>query len=218
MGETAAVAPPPRAPEDAFAALFEPGQVIGRYVVLSVLGQGGMGVVLAAYDPELDRKVAVKLVRPDMMRSGSRDRMIREARSMARLSHPSVISVYDAGEHQGAIYIAMEFVDGKTLSDLLPSLDGWRGALEVLLPAARGLASAHAQELVHRDFKPDNVMLARDGRVHVMDFGLARDFDLDEAGDPIGVQRSSDGIVSGRSRLAGTPAYMAPEQHRGRSV
>ncbi|MEM6293633.1 MAG: serine/threonine-protein kinase [Myxococcota bacterium] len=233
LGETAAVAPPPRAPEDAFAALFEPGQVIGRYVVLSVLGQGGMGVVLAAYDPELDRKVAVKLVRPDMMRSGSRDRMIREARSMARLSHPSVISVYDAGEHQGAIYIAMEFVDGKTLSDLLPSLDGWRGALEVLLPAARGLASAHAQELVHRDFKPDNVMVADDGRVLVMDFGLAR-ADGDEpirrsdtgphALNLLAAARSSSALgdsdiaLTRAGSMMGTPAYMPPEQFLGGRV
>ncbi len=232
LGQTAAVAPPARASEDAFTALFQSGQVIGRYVVLSVLGQGGMGVVLAAYDPELDRKVAVKLVRPDMMRSGSRDRMIREARSMARLSHPSVISVYDAGEHEGAIYIAMEFVEGKTLSELLPSLNGWRAVLDVMIPAARGLAAAHAQELVHRDFKPDNVMVAHDGRVLVMDFGLARaDGDepiradtgphqihlLEEARSSSALG-DSDVALTRAGAMMGTPAYMPPEQFLGGRV
>ncbi len=208
-----------------------PGEMIGRYVVLGSLGQGGMGVVVAAYDPELDRKVAIKLVRPEASSSSARDRMVREARSMAKLSHSNVVSVFDAGEHDGAIYIAMEFVAGGTLTEHMKASCEWRDVLALFLPAGRGLAAAHESGLVHRDFKPDNVMVGDDGRVRVMDFGLARREGASEpsqaATEAIEVSDSNVSAVLGDSidpaltragALMGTPTYMAPEQFHGHVV
>lgn len=151
------------------------GASLGRYVVLGLLGRGGMGEVYAAYDPELDRKIAVKLLRG---RTGGADggtRLLREAQAIARLSHPNVVVVYDVGTFQESVFIAMEFVEGNTLGYwLTAAARGWREVLEVYLAAGRGLAAAHAAGLVHRDFKPENVMLTKGGQVRVMDFGLAR--------------------------------------------
>ncbi len=152
-----------------------PGDRIGRFVVLAKIGAGGMGVVYAAYDPELDRRVAIKRIRdrgrPDDVR---RIRLQREAQAMARLSHPNVITVYDVGEFEGDVYVAMEFVEGDTLGAYLrqrqPSV---REIIRIFCAAGRGLAAAHAAGLVHRDFKPDNVLIDAAGRVRVMDFGLA---------------------------------------------
>src|SRR6478735_6080524 len=156
------------------------GATIGRYVVLGLLGRGGMGEVYAAYDPELDRKIAVKLLRA---RGGGaesdadgRTRLLREAQAIARLSHPNVVVVYDVGTFRESVFIAMEFVEGNTLGYwLLAETRRWREVLEVYQAAGRGLVAAHAAGLVHRDFKPDNVMLTKSGQVRVMDFGLARE-------------------------------------------
>ncbi len=202
-----------------------PGDSIGRYVVLNELGAGGMGVVLAAYDPELDRKVAVKLVRPDAQSTASRERMVREARSMAQLSHANVVSVFDAGEHDGAIFIAMEYVEGATLTDRQPELQGWAAVLDLFVAAGRGLSAAHERGLVHRDFKPDNVMVGDDGRVRVMDFGLARRegesmrsdaasaaLELSDSNVSAALGDSLDQTLTREGTLMGTPAYMAPEQ------
>ena len=200
-----------------------PDEVLGRYVVLYRLGAGGMGVVYAAYDPNLDRKVALKLLRkvsddPSKRKRGQ-ERLMAEARALARLSHPNVIAVHDVAVHDGRIVVAMEFVDGETLTARLAREPmPWRKALDVLAEAGRGLAAAHGAGLVHRDFKPDNVMLARDGRVHVMDFGLAREFEIEEAVSGLTDEAPMTKSGEGRSRLAGTPAYMAPEQHRGLPV
>lgn len=187
------------------AVLLDRGALVGRYVVLHPVGQGGMGVVYAAWDPELDRKVALKLVRPG--RAGSDPhRTLHEAQAIARLSHPNVIAVYDAGRCGDQVFLAMELVEGRTLREWLAESPRrpWREVLDVFLLAGSGLAAAHAAGLVHGDFKPENVLLGEDGRVRVADFGLARralPADTGE-GEPGGA-------------VSGTPAYMAPELPRG---
>ncbi len=156
------------------------GASIGRYVVLGLVGRGAMGEVYAAYDPELDRKVAVKLLRAqvganDLTTSEAKARLLREAQAIAKLSHPNVIVVHDVGSFGDRVFVAMEFVDGNTVGYwLLAAKRSWRDVLRVFMAAGRGLASAHAAQLVHRDFKVENVMVGRDGQVRVMDFGLAR--------------------------------------------
>src|SRR5580692_5487852 len=170
--------PPPNAAGEETGLLK--GATIGRYVVLGLLGRGGMGEVYAAYDPELDRKIAVKLLRT---RGGSgeaasdgKTRLLREAQAIARLSHPNVVIVYDVGTFCESVFIAMEFVEGHTLGYWLQAeTRGWREVLDVYVAAGRGLVAAHAAGLVHRDFKPDNVMITKSGLVRVMDFGLARE-------------------------------------------
>src|SRR5450432_326922 len=155
------------------------GASIGRYVVLGLVGRGGMGEVYGAYDPELDRKVAVKLLRVKpgngVTLSEGRQRTLREAQAIARLSHPNVVVVYDVGTFEDKVFIAMEFVEGHTLTYWLESQRRtWQEILKVFVAAGRGLAAAHDKGLVHRDFKPDNVMVGSDNQVRVMDFGLAR--------------------------------------------
>jgi serine/threonine protein kinase/tetratricopeptide (TPR) repeat protein len=152
------------------------GTSLGRFVILGLVGRGAMGEVYGAYDPELDRKVAIKLVRA---RAGdaaeSRARLMREAQATAKVSHPNVVTVYDAGTFQERVFIAMEFVEGHTLRYWLQARSRtWPEVVEIFTAAGRGLAAAHEKELVHRDFKPDNVMVGSDGQVRVMDFGLAR--------------------------------------------
>jgi serine/threonine protein kinase/tetratricopeptide (TPR) repeat protein len=152
------------------------GATIGRYVILDTLGIGGMGVVYKAYDPELDRPVALKLWRGDGQEAAAfRNRLVREAQALARLSHPNVIAVHDVGTYNDSVFVAMEFVEGHTLREWLRLEPRSQAAIvDVFLAAGTGLAAAHGAGLVHRDFKPDNVMVGRDGRVRVLDFGLAR--------------------------------------------
>ena len=133
------------------------GVLVGRYVVLQELGAGGMGVVYAAYDPELDRKVAIKLLLPS--RGGAlggqgRTRLLREAQALAKLAHPNVVAVHDVGTHEERVWMAMEFVQGQTLAHWLGQRRSWREVLDVLEAAGRGLAAAHRAGLLHRDFKP----------------------------------------------------------------
>jgi len=172
------------------------GSAIGRYIVLGLVGRGGMGDVYAAYDPELDRKIAVKLLRTKS-RAGQgategRTRLLREAQAIAKLSHGNVVVVYDVGTFQDAVFIAMEFIEGDTVRYWLNAESrDWRDVMRVFVAAGRGLAAAHEAGIVHRDFKPDNVMVGQDGKVRVMDFGLARqqsdttavDADLRRGGD-----------------------------------
>jgi serine/threonine protein kinase len=170
---------PPSAPTDTAAVPLARGACIGRYVVLGLVGRGGMGEVYAAYDPELDRKVAVKLLRVKAGNGVSltegRQRTLREAQAIARLSHPNVVVVFDVGTFEEKVFIAMEFVDGNTVTYWLEQKPRtWREILNVFIAAGRGLIAAHEKGLVHRDFKPDNVMVGKDGQVRVMDFGLAR--------------------------------------------
>ncbi len=205
---------------------LERGASLGRYLVLDRLGQGGMGVVYTAYDPELDRRLAVKLLRPDAGAAQAetrRTRLQREAQAMARLSHPNVIAVHDVGTAGDQVFVAMELVDGVTLKRWLAAeRRPWRDVLALFVQAGRGLAAAHDAGLIHRDFKPDNVLVGKNGVARVTDFGLARPAGRDETG---GGQEETGDTPSPRAlglnltetgAILGTPAYMAPEQHRGR--
>ncbi len=185
---------------------------VGRFSVLERIGQGGMSIVYAAYDDELDRKVALKLLHPEgASKHQAPERLRREAQAIARLSHPNVIPVYEVGEHEGQVFLAMEFVRGVTLRSWLGGRPrAWSEVSEVLLQAARGLAAAHRAGIVHRDFKPDNVMVDDDGRVRVLDFGVAA-VGLDEAADTMLDIRPRDAKLTHDGSLIGTPIYMAPE-------
>ena len=196
------------------------GSVIGRYTVLSRLGSGGMGVVFAAYDPELDRRVAIKLLKSYGVRPNDPARLQREAQALAKLDHRNVVSVYDVGRSEGQVFVAMEFVRGQTLGrwmrDAGPAPRPWREVIRVFTEAGRGLQAVHEAGLIHRDFKPDNVMMGDDGRVRVMDFGLARP--VDSAGEDAATSTDaagSEGSLTQTGALLGTPVYMAPEQLRG---
>jgi serine/threonine protein kinase len=149
---------------------------LGRYTVLGMVGKGAMGEVYAAYDPDLDRKVAIKLLRVGRGSAGEgRIRLMREAQAIAKLSHPNVVTIYDVGTFQNDVFIAMQFVDGHTIGYWMHAEPrDWPEVLRVFSEAGRGLAAAHEKGMVHRDFKPDNVMIGLDGSVRVMDFGLAR--------------------------------------------
>ncbi|HVH98171.1 MAG TPA: serine/threonine-protein kinase, partial [Enhygromyxa sp.] len=234
------------------------GASIGRYVLLERLGAGGMGVVFAAWDTKLERRVALKLIsnrNPDLHRQ-LQARLKREAQAMARLRHPNVVSVYDSEEADGRLFITMEYIDGVSLRRWLqdPSRTGPE-IVAAFRQAGEGLAAAHAQGVIHRDFKPDNVLIANDGRVLVLDFGLAswatsssgvatqpsepRARSGDDPGeleddDPPSDEAARTSIEaptigSAGEQLAtnnltmpgavlGTPAYIAPEQHRGQPI
>ncbi|MCY1060752.1 tetratricopeptide repeat protein [Nannocystis sp. SCPEA4] len=203
-------------PEPAGPRLRARGSTCGRYLVLDVRGAGGMGVVYTAYDPELDRRVALKLVRPQVGAANLRERLAREARVLARISHPNVVPIYDVGESDGEVFIAMEFVPGPTLARWqTEATRPWRAILDMYLQAARGLAHAHAAGVVHRDFKPGNALVGPDGRVRVVDFGLAVAPSEASAGEPASLASAS---LTATGALVGTPAYMAPEQWRGAPV
>jgi serine/threonine protein kinase len=199
------------------------GATLGRYVIKGVLGVGGMGIVYRAHDPQLGRLVALKVVRPGGgpgTRAESRSRLVREAKAMARVAHPNVIVVHDAGSVDDQMFIAMELVDGENLDVWeRAALRSWREKLDVYLQAARGLAAAHEANLVHRDFKPANALVARDGRLRVLDFGLARkvsdgpDERVDDGGRDDRAGASMTLTMAGA--VMGTPQFMSPEQHRG---
>ncbi len=195
------------------------GSKVGRYVMLDLLGSGAMGVVFAAYDPELDRRVALKLLRERTGDEGRNARMVREARATARLAHPNVVVVHDVGEFEGNVFMAMELVVGGTLGDWLGDRERSRDAiLEVFLEAGEGLVAAHAAGLVHRDFKPANVLMGDDGRARVTDFGLARageNTDARTRDDFVTLSGSGEVAVTRTGALVGTPAYMSPEQFLG---
>lgn len=195
------------------------GEAGGRYVLLSVLGGGAMGVVHAAFDRQLDRKVALKFLSsvPHEDAARARARLQREAQALAKLAHPNVVVVHDVGVLDDEVYVAMELVQGGTLRGWLASRTRTvREVLAVMQQAGEGLAAAHAAGLVHRDFKPDNVLVGDDGRVRVTDFGLARS--ADAGGLEVG-PHADDGVrvatLTQTGVRAGTPAYMAPEQNAG---
>ncbi|HVZ89671.1 MAG TPA: protein kinase [Polyangia bacterium] len=195
------------------------GTLVGRYTVLTLVGHGGMGEVYAAYDPQLDRKVALKLLRTQRAdTSRGEARLLREAQAIAQLSHPNVVTVYDVGTFDGRVFVAMEYVEGETLSSWLADRPRSRAdILTVFLRAADGLAAAHAAGLVHRDFKPQNVLVGRDGSVRVTDFGLVRRLEAPEpAAEPaeLCLDQAKDVSLTQTGELVGTPRYMAPEQFR----
>ncbi len=207
---------------------YQRGDSLGRYVVLDKLGEGAMGAVYTAYDPELDRRVALKVLHPQAASSEAKTQgqgwLAREAKAMARLSHPNVIQVFDVGtlEGSGDVYIAMEHVDGETLRDWLIAEERTPGeVLDVFRQAARGLAHAHSQGVVHRDFKPDNCLIDRAGRVRVIDFGIARTEAADEhlPPAPSGETAKIASLVQTQAgMIIGTPAYMSLEQLEGRAA
>ena len=187
------------------------GAIIGRYVVLGLLGRGGMGEVYAAYDPELDRKIAVKLLRArghgDAAVAEGKTRLLREAQAIARLSHPNVVVVYDVGTFRDSVFIAMEFVEGNTVGYWLEAKPRkLKEVLDVFMAAGRGLVAAHAAGLVHRDFKPDNVMITRSGQVRVMDFGLARQQGRDDE-PSLAVQK----VLDAQERAAALAETVEPD-------
>ena len=207
------------------------GATVGGYTILSLIGRGGMGEVYVAYDPDLDRKVAIKLLRPSLAEAAEgRVRMLREAQALAKLQHPNVVVVYGVGLLDESVFLAMEFIDGMTAASWLRAeRRGWRDVLRVFLAAGRGLAAAHDAGMIHRDFKLENLMITRDGQVRVMDFGLARAVASDRADDGIELNATAiltetddDGPVAASPLLhasltrtgaqVGTRLYMAPEQ------
>ncbi len=185
---------------------------VGRFVVHRRLGAGAMGIVFEAWDPKLDRKIALKLLRGPRADARAAERLLREARALAQLRHPNVVAVHDVGVHAGQVFIAMDFVEGTTLAEWSSSPRGYAEILDVFVAAARGLAAAHEAGLVHRDFKPDNVLVTADTEPLVVDFGVARtQLDEGEAAEPVPHASMS---MTGTGALVGTPAYMAPEQLR----
>ena len=200
---------------------------MGRYTVLALVGRGGMGEVYAAYDPKLDRKIALKLIAADTSRSEARAeaRLLREAQAIAKVSHPNVVTVHDAGTFGARVFIAMEFIDGGTLKDWLAGATRTRAEiLAVFADAARGLAAAHAAGLVHRDFKPLNVMVAGEGTVRVTDFGLVRQLGQTDPGEESAAPAATLGAgeasvdLTRTGEMVGTPRYMAPEQFKGEAL
>jgi tetratricopeptide (TPR) repeat protein len=196
------------------------GSQVGRYLVLETIGAGGMGVVYAAYDPNLDRRIALKLLLSDTPSgAGASDRLLREAQAMARLAHPNVVTVHDVGTVGEEVFVAMEHVEGKTLASWIRERKrAWPEVLAAFRMAGAGLAAAHAAGIIHRDFKPDNVLVGRDGRIRVTDFGLART-DVTSEGSPDLSASTPTPPPAPRLTLhghvIGTPAYMAPEQADG---
>jgi eukaryotic-like serine/threonine-protein kinase len=228
------------------------GTTLGRYVIIDRIGEGGLGVVYSAYDPELDRKIALKLLRPrssriswvdvtlpspgasaaseaalpDPLMDPDQVRLVREAQAMARLTHPNVVAIHDVGTWQDRVFIAMELVEGQTLKAWLRERPRtWREVVGAFHQAGRGLAGAHAANLVHRDFKPDNVLIGKDGRARVTDFGLARAAGMsgDSACDSLPPTPEERGHTSGpletpltrAGAVMGTVGFVAPEQLQG---
>ena len=209
---------------------------IGRFEIRRKLGEGGMGIVYDAYDAQLDRPVAIKLVRVADEAGGShgRARLMREAQAMAKVAHPNVVPIYEVGEHGDRgdqVYVAMELVDGEPLSAWQKRTPRtWRESLAIHVAAGRGLAAAHAVGIVHRDYKPDNVLVGRDGRPRVLDFGLARGVAAAAAapgasgGGSSGDDRAHaptnvlDLELTAAGSMMGTPGYMSPEHFRGDGI
>ena len=189
-----------------------PSSSFGRYRLDTVLGSGGMGIVYRAWDPQLARPVAIKVVKRAGDDAAGRARLVREAQSLARLSHPNVCHVYDVGSEGDEVWVAMELVDGANLRQWAAAHPSPDELLPMLLGAAEGLAAAHAADIIHRDVKPENVLVTRDRRAVVTDFGLARvEVPIDPSASTVTIQPK----LTATGAIAGTPAYLAPEQLTG---
>ena len=190
------------------------GRTLGQYHILEKLGEGGMGTVYRAHDPRLERSLAVKVLRADLVADADRrKRFVREARSASALNHPNIITIYEIDQAEGLDFIAMEWVQGQTLDELI----GTQGlniqeTVKYAIQMADALARAHAEGIIHRDLKPANVMVTDDGRVKILDFGLAKLVERSEAAQP------SETLDTGDGRILGTLSYMSPEQAEGRSI
>ncbi len=198
-----------------------PAERVNRYILLDTLGSGGSGVVYRAFDPALTRQVAVKLLRTETSRTSKQgERLLREGRAIAQISHPNVVSVYDVGTFEDEVFVAMELLEGPTLAMWLREPHTLEQLLDVFAQAAAGLGAAHARGIVHRDFKPDNAFVIPGGRVVVVDFGLARATDglRDVDDDPALSSPDWDRHLTRPGAAPGTPGYMAPEQLRGEAV
>ena len=187
------------------------GKSIGRYHILGQLGQGGMAIVYKAYDTRLEREVAIKLIRKDAFPVEVHDRVLqrfdREAKSLAKLSHPNIVKVYDYGEYEGAPYLVMELIDGGSLKEYTGQPIPYQEAAQILLPIVRALSYAHERKILHRDIKPGNILVSQSGELILTDFGIAK------------LLENSDGqTLTGMNVGIGTPEYMAPEQGLGKDV
>ena len=187
------------------------GQSLGRYHILEQLGEGGMAIVYKAYDTRLERDVAVKVIRTDLFGQAVIERILkrfeREAKALARLSHPNIVKVHDYGEHEGAPYLVLEYLSAGTLKQRLGKPISWQEAVRLLIPVAQALDYAHEHNIIHRDIKPSNILLTEKGQPMLTDFGIAK---LLDAGEGQTLTATGVGV--------GTPEYMAPEQGLGKEV
>jgi serine/threonine protein kinase len=196
------------------------GQSIGPYKIISLVGAGGMGEVYRAHDARLGREVALKLL-PDSLAGGTDGvrRFQQEARAASALNHPNILAIYDIGEHDGSPYIVSELLEGETLREKLNGVPlAARKALDYALQTARGLAAAHEKGIVHRDLKPENLFITKDGRVKILDFGIAKLVQRNAAGGELHTEAPTMMVQTNPGMVVGTAGYMSPEQVRGQSV
>jgi serine/threonine-protein kinase len=195
------------------------GRAVGRYVIEKLIASGGMGAVYRALDPELGRSVAIKVIRSDLPLASNELRLVRESMAMAQLAHPNVLTVYDVGRFEGQVFIAMELALGGTLREWIArERRSWGSIVERFVRAGRGLRAAHDMGLVHRDFKPENVLLTGDEDVRVADFGLVGSLERTSAPVPGPLPERISALnlaLTQDGTFLGTPRYMAPEQHNG---
>jgi serine/threonine protein kinase len=198
--------------------VIAPGTRIGPYEVISLLGEGGMGEVYRGRDPRLGRDVAIKVLTQDSARdSDAMARFEREARAVASLSHPNILAIFDLGQHEGTRYVVTELLEGETLRERIQDKPmNWRKSVEIGAEIAEGLAAAHSRSVVHRDLKPENIFLTHDGRVKILDFGLAQVDPFLVSGDQANLPTTR--FKTGPGTVIGTLGYMAPEQLRGEAV
>src|SRR5215212_7794925 len=202
--------------------MIQPGTRVGPYEVIGLLGEGGMGQVYRGRDPRLGRNIAIKVLTQDSAQDGDAiARFEREARAVAALSHPNILAIHDFGDFEGTFFVVTELLEGKTLRQRIEESPlTWRKAVEVGAEIAEGLAAAHAKGIIHRDLKPENIFLTTDGRVKILDFGIAQlvraepppSDDVDPSSLPTAPLKTEPGSV------IGTAGYMAPEQLRGEGV
>jgi len=200
------------------------GKTLSHYRIDKLLGAGGMGVVYLGFDTRLNRPVAVKFIKPDLTKNPDRvARFFQEARAAAAVNHPAIAQVYDVGEAEGSTYIVMEYVEGKTVRQLIAGRElDLLGAVEVAIQVAEGLGRAHKAHIIHRDIKSDNIMVTADGHAKILDFGLAKllaqPLDLVQVGTSPGTDQALTVTQTIDGHVMGTPSYMSPEQARGQEV